>query len=418
MERPGSLHEEQHSQVSEGHESKDSQAILDALKAELGWGALCSMLPAAGHEAMIENERIPSARSRLRNGDSRIIEPSDEDDDDDNNVVIEQSSPTQPAIIPSSLHGRMETSQPSPTQVNTDRDYRELYDSNIGNNGNNDDSNNKNNNVINNNAQSSEHDYASFSKGDEVELRNLQVDDGTGAVDFGDLEVRASSQISEDAGFENTRSLWRTYRASQHMPNADYTPRKLDDLLPETPAVPRNPFSAAARDASNVPLAGTQLFRETQLLTSAAKQTPASVRPSPRLLYDMTSPNTEPSPLKDGMGISSPTDAPPSSRWKPARQDASRARTGRPSLDDLAFESPSVKPAKPRSVRQPLAHYEPMKHSQQRKARIEESPAAASREVMNSDSDDDALLELERRKRMVEKKKAQAARELDKPTEP
>ncbi|OAA71510.1 brct domain containing protein [Cordyceps fumosorosea ARSEF 2679] len=311
---------------------------------------------------------------------------------------------------PASLHSlgsRKEPSQQTPTQVNDGRDYDKGYE-----------------------MPSSEHGIdMGDTQASTLEGRTLH-DDDTGAVNFGSLAdyPRQSSQVSEDGGFENARGGWRlpddTQRTSMHAE----TPYKNGELPPpETPALPKNPFAAqgggaGAFGAAPAPLGGTQLFGQTQLLTSAVKHSPTSSRPSPNLFNTMSPPGfAETSPLKNRTNVSSPTDIRSSS---PARLHEVPATVVKgPHMSMIAEETPTMgriskedrvseSPTRPRSAeRQPLAHYEPMQQSQARKTSSDSVKVVLSFERDTHDT----VEQLERRRR-IERKRARAGEELDKIT--
>lgn len=298
----------------------------------------------------------------------------------------------------------MEFSQQTPTQVNDDRDYGEFADL----------------------VPSSPID--STSQAGSNEPRTLQGDD-TGAVNFGILSElgRPSSQVSEDGGFENTRGDWRVGTSQQHSSNA-YTPYRPQGGAFETPAIPKNPF--AAKSTVGVPLAGSQLFGQTQFSSAIKKISPTSSRPSPNIFHHSISTNIiETSPLKNRANVSSPTDirtSSPQRLHEPASTSSSREKYGelagaetplnsRSTGGEMIPESPpssdpTPKGPVPRSSGNngPLAHYEPMKKSQERKYTGE-----ALIPSMDEESDsDDAIRRMERRKR-IQRKRAKAAEEME-----
>lgn len=247
------------------------------------------------------------------------------------------------------------------------------------------------------------------------EPRTLDEND-TGAVNFtsiGDFQ-RPSSPISVDAGFENARSEWRVdENRSRQFNQETQTPFKTSDAPPETPALPKNPF--AAKNDAAVPFAGTQLFGQTQLMTSAIKNnnnSPTSSRPSPNLFHNSISPNfMETSPLKRRTNVSSPTTIRTSSPQRLQDIPATIFKSKR--IESLQEETPLSRrsqktiPESP-TVRlagsfQPMAHYEPMQKSQERKT----LPVVIS---LDSELDDDVIV-MERRTR-IERMKAQAAQEM------
>ncbi|KAM0561934.1 hypothetical protein ACHAPJ_003105 [Fusarium lateritium] len=296
---------------------------------------------------------------------------------------------------------KMDFSQQTPTQVNDDRDYSEYCDI-------------VPSSPVNGDTQSGSH-----------EPRTLQ-DDDTGAVNFANMSElgRPSSQISEDAGFENTRGDWRhPDRTSQLKP--DQTPYRPNDAAFETPAVPKNPF--ATKPSIAAPLAGSQLFGQTQFSSAIKHISPTSSRPSPNL-FNSISPNIiETSPLKNRANVSSPTDIRTSSpqRLHEIPETSSRDKHGdhigaetplntRSTGGDMIPESPPSSDPTPRaqaprssSTTEPMTHYEPMKKSQERKT----FEGLAISPVDSDDDSDDAIRRMERR-RKIERKKAKAAEEM------
>ena len=300
----------------------------------------------------------------------------------------------------------MDASQQTPTQVNEDRDYEAFCDA-----------------LPSSPADDEPVADATVRTAPE---RTLQ-DDDTGAVNFGipSEAGRPSSQVSEDAGFENTRGDWRNQdHTSQQFSSRGYTPHKPNGLAPQTPALPKNPFGSKANVAA--PLAGTQLFGQTQLSSAVKKISPTSSRPSPNLFHDSISPNIlETSPLKNRTNVSSPTDLGTSSPQgfhdvpgtiMRARESAlERIAEESPSnvasaKEELVPESPTVSPRPRSSGWQPLAHYEPLERSQQRKLN---GDGLQSHNTSDDSDPDDVIRRMDRRKR-VERKKAQAAEEMDK----
>ncbi|KAG6235917.1 hypothetical protein E4U25_004271 [Claviceps purpurea] len=313
------------------------------------------------------------------------------------------------SLVPAGLN--MDGSQQTPTQVNNERDYDTFC-------------------AI---SPSSGADCTQFNSNGEPRLLDP---DETGAVNFGNLSQfpRPSSQISEDGGFENSRGQWRLPTTDAATPTQ---PHNAPDSL-ETPALSRNPFGTTGESGA-VPFGATQLFGQTQLLSSAVKlATPTSSRPSPAAFFTIVA-----SPLKNRTNVSSPTDIRTSS---PARLLDIRSssptrmpdiRTSSPTTlpdvpataikdndpftiaentpvphqsqnDDLIPESPT-RSRLTLGYPQPMAYYEPMKHSQERKGCKKRSPKSGH----VSDSDDETFQMLER-KRRVERKRAAAAKEMDK----
>ncbi|KAL6849249.1 radiation sensitive protein rad9 [Amphichorda felina] len=308
----------------------------------------------------------------------------------------------EPAATPAV--GKMDASQQTPTQINEDRDYAEVCDSL---------------------PSSCAPDHAKHIQ-DGNDERTL-LDDETGAVNFANLSQfgRPSSQVSEDGGFDNSRGDWRQPdHTSQQVSSHAHTPFKPYSTVPETPTLSKNPFGA--KPSISAPLAPSQLFGQTQF-SSALKPTgvsPTSSRPSPHIAHNSISPNVaEASPLKGRTNVSSPTDIRTSS---PQRLEDVPATVTRPThlerideetplhnrsmrREEATPESPTGAPVRS-SGHQPLAHYENMKKSQERKLTGESMYHFVA---SDSDDDDDAIRRLERRRR-VERKKAQAAQEMEK----
>ncbi|KAJ6438270.1 60S ribosomal protein L38 [Purpureocillium lavendulum] len=411
------------------NESQDSQAIFDAHQALFGVGTVAAQQlssspiaprlgarapaleqgtsvivqqgAAAGHVgAAASDSTLPPTRLDTTAQKQALTDPANHEAPADDGAIddrppIEDSLPTDetrtilqhdvPTTIdaddtPSLTTGKlpvpqrkMDQSQDTPTQVNEDRDYSAIYAA----------------------VPSSPTDKTTQQRTGDT--RTLQEGD-TGAVNFSNFSdhVRPSSQASEDGGFDTTRGEWRTSDGtSQLNPNAAYTPYKPHELPPETPALPKNPFAAKPNGA--VPFAASQLFAQTQQVSSAVKASPTSSRPSPNLFLNSISPNVfETSPLKNRANVSSPTDIRTSSPTRlheiPATVLKIRPGAAIPeedgaekglSKEDLIPESPTLK-SRATMGREPLSHYEPMKESQERKTSGDGQDAA-----VNSDEDSD-----------------------------
>lgn len=312
--------------------------------------------------------------------------------------LIESVKPPTGAAAAALLR-KMNFSQQTPTQVNDDRDYSEYCDV-------------VPSSPVNNDTQSGS-----------LEPQTLR-DDDTGAVNFALSELnRPSSQVSEDAGFENTRGDWRHPDQTSQL-NAGQTPcRPLAGAF-ETPAVPKNPFGA--RPSISAPLAGSQLFGQTQFSSAIKRISPTSSRPSPNLFHSI-SPIIETSPLKNRANVSSPTDIRTSSPQRlhdipetslqdedgdprgPETPLNSRSTGGEmiPESPPSSDPTPRAQPPRSSGNTEPMTHYEPMKKSQERKS--SEGAVASS---VDSDSDpDDPIRRIERKKK-IERKRAKAAEEM------
>ncbi|KAK7432467.1 radiation sensitive protein rad9 [Neonectria magnoliae] len=273
-----------------------------------------------------------------------------------------------PPIAGISPPRRMALSQQTPTQVNDDRDYSEYCDL-------------VPSSPVNENTQNAS-----------IEPRTLQGHE-SGAVNFGLSQIgRPSSQVSEDAGFENTRGEWRRPDETPRLNSSHaFTPHRPHDVAFETPALPKNPFAMKTTIAA--PLAGSQLFG--QVSSAVKKISPTSSRPSPNLFNSISQSLIETSPLKNRANVSSPTDIRTSSpqRLHEIPNTSLQVKDGEPveaetplhsrsTGDDLIPESPPSSDQTPRARRPrsppksgdktgPIAHYEPMKKSQERKTQDE-----------------------------------------------
>ncbi|KAF3347056.1 hypothetical protein EV126DRAFT_429227 [Verticillium dahliae] len=324
----------------------------------------------------------------------------------------EASSDTTPKGHP--RKSKMDTSQSSPTQENDDRDYRK-YESHS---------------QINTSPQStaSRRDDAAIEDAPlepQIEEEKTLDDDETGAVNFGNLghlfdhdmqPTQESSPIPYGTGPLNTRGAWRRRASSSQNQSSmrrpeGQTPYKTMPWAPETPAPPANPFVGLG-NLGVQPLAPSQLFGQTQGMSSAFKggDSPTSSRPSPNLPQHLSiSPNPiETSPLKRQFNITSPTVIHTSSPQAPSSAaDHFPAETPAPHRwvdDEAVAETPIELPSGTLRRRvEPMAHYETMKKSQERRLSGDALPPVDSQE-----DSDDALEAMQRSKRAAMKKRAAA----------
>ncbi|QPG96406.1 hypothetical protein C2857_004087 [Epichloe festucae Fl1] len=461
MTRFNSLVQAEKAALEGSNESQDSQAILDAFKAEFGVGAISSSPPrhlflsrvteprsqteaeclqtvtvtvtdSLGPVDVAAKPAKPATQKKQATGTtanrdvstsitivdepprdgtqnaSDLPETAPVDRDlykDDATVVTSrlqherrsatlsaENKPEPLLVVPG--RRKMDGSQQTPTQVNEDRDYVTFCEP----------------------MPSSPADYTQLTSNEEP--RTLNAND-TGAVNFGSLSefARPSSQVSEDGGFENTRGQWRlpTDAAASY----GLTPYKPHNVPLETPVLPKNPFGMESNGTGGaVPFGGTQLFGQTQMLSSAIKlASPTSSRPSPAVFVNIV----ETSPLKNRTNVSSPTNIQTSSPTRQHEVPATVSKDKDPSViaeetpvprqsqkDDLIPESPTT--SRLAVGHQPMAYYEPMKYSQERKG---SDKRLQKPNPMDSDSDDETFQMLERKKR-VERKRALAAKEMDK----
>ncbi|KAH7165808.1 hypothetical protein EDB81DRAFT_680017 [Dactylonectria macrodidyma] len=466
------------SQVQAGNDSQDSQAILEAYTAEFGVATLGSSHPKGSYysetantetklsplpvteavdpwpevvarDATVDRTRLSGHRPTEEQCAFPGTEAADGDARDPTNHaksardrasgsavlrkpcdvnVVEQSPPRHDAsrLIPAQDGAsdtlnetillppiaaiapprKMALSQQTPTQVNDDRDYSEYCDL-------------VPSSPVNGNTQ-----------GGSIEPPTLEVHD-SGVVNFGLSELaRPSSQVSEDAGFENTRGDWRRPEETPRLNSSHaFTPRRPQGLAFETPALPRNPF--ATKGSIAAPLAGSQLFGQTQFSSAVKRISPTSSRPSPHLFHSISPNIIETSPLKNRANVSSPTDIRTSSPQRLHEvpntslldkngepEEAETPLNSRSTGGDMIPESPPSSDRTPRARPPksppntsentgPIAHYEPMKKSQERK-----TIGGPLVSYLGSDSDsDDATRKMERRKR-IDRRRAKAAEEL------
>ncbi|KAF9767822.1 hypothetical protein IL306_014950 [Fusarium sp. DS 682] len=385
------------------NETQDSQPIFEAYRAEFGAGTglehHVNLTSNGNLNAQVPNTFVTS--KDLTNFPARHDSPQLQPVQDNAPKPLIRSLKPPASAVTAALR-KMDYSQQTPTQINDDRDYSEYCD------------------IVPSSPVNGDTQPGSF------EPRAFQ-DDDTGAVNFANMSElgRPSSQISEDAGFENTRGDWRHPDGTSQLNNGQ-TPHRPHAPTFETPAVPKNPF--AARPSIAAPLAGSQLFGQTQFSSAIKHISPTSSRPSPKL-FNSISPNIiETSPLKNRANVSSPPDIRTSSPQRRLHdipetslqdQDEGPMRAVTPPNDrstggEMIPESPPSSDPTPRAqaprsanATEPMAHYEPMKKSQERKS-MENFVIPP----LDSDDDsDDAIRRLERRKK-IERKKAQAAEEM------
>ena len=284
---------------------------------------------------------------------------------------------------------RMEDTYQTPTQVNQDRNYDEVFGSQ--------------DELVNGNVTKHTSDVP----------RTLEPDD-TGAVDFGNLSP--SSAVSEDKGFEDTRGAWRNDLTSQLNSNTGYTPHKPLAFAPTTPALPKNPFGPKV--GVGAPMGATQIFGQTQFSSAVKKISPTSSRPSPNMLDSISTNLFRSSPSKKHDTVSSPSVIHPSSPTK--LQDAPDTVLKEKMLETIEEESPSATRSKRADVVPQSPTYQP-KPSVKRRLHEQYEPMDKSQEqsnmrnqeatIVEDDSDEEFRRRQEKKAKMA-KQKARVAEEM------
>lgn len=214
---------------------------------------------------------------------------------------------------------------------------------------------------------------------------------------------RTVSSLADELGLVDFGSLIRN-RATETQP-------PIIPQLPQTPAAPSNPF----RQGRSQLLPTSQLFAATQFSSAVKLASPTSSRPSPNdFQHNSISPNPiMSSPLKTRGLRSTPLANPTSSpQITPAMTSPTRrGRSSSPTSTNPAGNQVipvSSNPDQPRkkSVLGPMAEYEPMRKSQERRSTSELRSDPAG--IEDEDDTDDSIV----RKRRVKSKKEAALKQL------
>ncbi|KAK4122240.1 hypothetical protein N657DRAFT_599182 [Parathielavia appendiculata] len=233
--------------------------------------------------------------------------------------------------------------------------------------------------------------------------RGALDDDDTG-VRFVFVNVAATNTVSpgqDDSGFVNFGSLAHSKHVASQKTAGSPT-----ECLPETPAPPQNPF----RHSRSQLLPTSQLFRGTQFSSPTKLASPTSSRPS---LADFPVNSISPnpvisSPLKSrGIRSSSPVGVTSSPAVLPGTTSSgpdgvpsspvNTASTGHPVVPESSHDGSRRK----RSGPEPLATYEPMRKSQERRSTSEVRP-----DHVSSGEDDEDQDSIARWRRARSKKEA------------
>ena len=306
--------------------------------------------------------------------------------------------PLKAAISPrqaaSSGPARMEATQSSPTQLNDDRESYERYCT-------------ENGVVVSSDLGDIPADHTQSTSRDHTTLK--EGDTGFFHLDSNVVALHSDSPLQGDhaSGDEAALPLFAVETQDEDDGHrAGYLP-------PETPAPPKNPFAAKAGPAL---LDGSQLFKQTPFSTVARGVSPTSSRPSP---HDFPAPIiTSPqlgtsSPLKNRRHLSSPlppigdVSSPQALPEVPSEVpgvDSTPLAAASARGHGLPSESSRAGHRRKRSTLPPLAEYEPMKVSQERR---EMSEARSPSDGSADESEDD-----EERRRRARRKQEEATRQL------
>ncbi|KAL2146567.1 hypothetical protein VTI28DRAFT_3458 [Corynascus sepedonium] len=237
--------------------------------------------------------------------------------------------------------------------------------------------------------------------------RDQNEDDVGVRFDFADVlnTTKIVSPAQNDSGFVNFGNLNHFRHAASQA-----TAQSPTQASPLTPAPPQNPF----RNSRSGLLPTSQLFRGTQFSSPIKHASPTSSRPSPAdFPGNSISPNlVVSSPLKARGLRSSPTPGLTSSPEILPGTISSKAKNRASSpVDTASAENPVVPesshdgPSRKRSGPEPMASYEPMDRSQERRS------TSVVRTDAVSSGDEDSQNSVVRRRRAKDKKEA-ALRQL------
>lgn len=238
----------------------------------------------------------------------------------------------------------------------------------------------------------------------------------SGAVKFGSIHSMELDFESPTAAHDDERR--RNNGLSRFFPNSDNDPATTttDNLDPETPAPPKNPFAGKFQTPLVV---GSQLFAATPFSAVFNQASPTSSRPSPSELLQQpvtTTPHTGlSSPVKhrfSNLGEQTPMPAVlfhTLSTSSTSRFDGTTPYLHKSAGSPTAGVPQSSPTTRRRRTPAPITEYESMRKSQERReAAAEARPELAGGYVSSSEDEaDDA-----RRQRIVRQKKEEATRIL------
>ncbi|KAK0627153.1 hypothetical protein B0T14DRAFT_511887 [Immersiella caudata] len=340
-------------------------------------------------ETLQKPSRGRDAANRARAADARVAEPS--------------ARPGE-GLGPSKKNPRKMDRSQSPTQSNGDRSSYGRYNQSL-----------RRSSPIPRLLEDEKNDHAQASQGGTREEKTL-CEDETGAVRFdfdADGTVKTTSSILEQSSVVDSGSQARPQNMATNNP---FAPQTLQ--FPETPAHPaKNPF----RHGRSQVLPTSQLFYATQFSSAVKLASPTSSRPSPDNFPQQNSISPNPlalvsSPTKARGLRSTPPYAPTSSpQVLPGTTSTGPNEPSSP-LDVVSSNGPvipdsqSPKVHRMRSVPQPMATYEPMGKSQERRSASLVQPTLARHVEDEEDDDGDSLS----RRRKVKSRKEAALSKLTK----
>ncbi|KAH6691364.1 hypothetical protein F5X68DRAFT_273996 [Plectosphaerella plurivora] len=299
----------------------------------------------------------------------------------------------------------MDTSQASPTQQNDDRDYEPHT---------------RDDSIIP--ATQLDYQQAADNAPEEAAQADAEAEEIINFARFSFHEINSDSQqtdiepsspvLGPGPSLSNSRRGWhmRTSSSQQHSslqrPETQ-TPFRQAHPAPETPAAANNPFAGNAMFGGQA-IAATQLFGQTQQSSPFKIGSPTSSRPTPAMqMHQSISPNMAESPFQDGFNITPPT-VRSNARHVPTsvpRGAGSSLHTPAPGRwrGYVGQDTPTAAVAR-NTQREPMAHYESMQESQERRKR--QRTKSPPRQTNGSDSDDEKKTAKAKRMRVEEIKKA------------
>ncbi|CAK7265486.1 radiation sensitive protein rad9 [Sporothrix epigloea] len=267
---------------------------------------------------------------------------------------------------------------------------------------------------------------ADKSLGDDYLDRALDENE-SGAVRFGSMhsvELNFESPTGTNGERRGNNGLWHFVPGSDNDVDDGVTVAAAGRLDPETPAPPppRNPFAGRLQ----TPLAdGSQLFAATPFSATFQQASPTSSRPSPSALLPREALSTTPhlgtsSPVKlrfSNLGEQTPMPvvsfhalSTPST----TRDDVTTPYQGLPVSNSAVAVTvqQSTPTTRRRRIPAPIAEYEPMRKSQERRGAVVEAQQADLMSAAGSSSENEADDTMQQRRRIVRRKKDEATRIL------
>lgn len=314
----------------------------------------------------------------------------------------------------------MDASQASPTQKNDERDYENHF----ANEPQHDDSPIPDTQLdFENGASDTQHDVTR-AESDHILFAPLSFHEPQANSQKTDIDIEPSSpppgpgpSLSNSRRGWNPRTSSSQHHSSLQRPETQ-TPFRQSHPAPETPAAVNNPFAGNAMFAGQA-IAASQLFGQTQQSSPfKGAFSPTSSRPSPAVMVQQAiSPNLAQLPFHDDYNISPPTVVRSNGRHVPtsvARDNSSFANQETPAparwRGHTVQDTPSAAIGRnTQRQHEPMAHYESMKESQERRKR--DRTESQEQNSGFDDSDDEEAAVIVKRRR-VNKIKASVSRDL------